>query len=255
MNKALSITAAAALAGVTSLAAQAGDWTANVSVSNNYLWRGLTQSKNQPAVSGGIDYAHESGFYVGTWVSNVEYANGPGAAGDAFSYENDLYIGYAGEYNGISYDLGYLYYNYDEEADIDFGEIYGSLGYKNFTVGANLFAHTEYDESNGLALPWGKRYDFGFGSAYYVYADYAYEIKEGLELGLHVGYHNGDFVEAFNFIDGRTDDYVDYNISLSKGGFGFVVSHTDLGDNRAGDDGLQNGSVKFVVSYTVDFDL
>ena len=127
MNRLLATAAALTLAGTASMGAHAGDWTANVSMSNNYLWRGLTQTENEPAVSGGIDYAHDSGFYIGTWISNVEYA-----AGDAFSYENDWYIGYAGEYNGISYDFGFLYYNYDEEADFDFGEIYGSIGYSSY---------------------------------------------------------------------------------------------------------------------------
>lgn len=246
MNRILATAAALTLAGTASMGAQAGDWTANVSMSNNYLWRGLTQTENGPAVSGGIDYAHESGFYVGTWISNVEYAGG-----DAFSYENDWYIGYAGEYNGLSYDFGFLYYNYDEEADFDFGEIYGSLGYMGLSVTAWVLTHTEANESDGIANA-GRRYDLDFGSTFYISADYAYEIKEGLELGLHVGYHDGDFVDSFNFGNG-TFDYVDYNVSLSKGGFGFVVSHTDLDDS--GDIGLQNGSVKYVVSYTVDFDL
>ena len=250
MNKFITTTAALALAGTASVA-HAGDWTANVSVSNNYLWRGLTQSENKPAVSGGIDYAHESGIYVGTWVSNVEYASGTDSSGDAFSYENDWYIGYAGEYNGISYDFGFLFYNYDEEANFDFGELYGSLGYMGFSVTAYVLTHTEADESDGIANA-GQAYDLGFGSTYYISADYAFEIKDGLELGLHVGYYDGDFVDSFNFANG-TFDYVDYNVSLSKGGFGFVVSHTDLDDS--GDIGLQNGSVKFVVSYTVDFDL
>ena len=65
--------------------------TANAAVSNNYLWRGLTQSENDPAVSGGIDYVADSGFYVGTWVSNVSYLDA-----DPFSYEHDIYFGYSG---------------------------------------------------------------------------------------------------------------------------------------------------------------
>ncbi|MEX2481292.1 MAG: TorF family putative porin [Gammaproteobacteria bacterium] len=246
MNKLISTTAALTLAGATSLSAHAGSFTGNISASNNYLWRGLTQTTNEPAVSGGIDYAHDSGFYIGTWASNVQYASD-----DVFSYEHDIYVGYAGEYNGVSYDFGYLYYNYDEEGDIDFGELYGSLGYMGFSVTAWLFAHTENDESNGLANI-GRNYDYGFGSTYYISGDYEVDIYNGLMLGLHVGYHDGDFVDGFNFADG-TFDYFDYNASLSKGGFGFVVSHTDLGGGR-GDNGLQNGSVKFVVSYTVDFD-
>ena len=111
MNKLIPIATALALAGAGT-SVNAGDFTANISASNNYLWRGLTQSENEPAVSGGIDYAHDSGLYVGTWVSNVSYATP-----DTFSYEHDMYIGFAGEYNEISYDFGYLYYNYDQAAE------------------------------------------------------------------------------------------------------------------------------------------
>ena len=75
-------------------------WSANVGVTNNYLWRGLTQSINEPAVQGGIDYASDSGFYVGTWASNVSYDSD-----DAYSYEHDVYFGWGGESGGITYDF------------------------------------------------------------------------------------------------------------------------------------------------------
>ncbi|MEM7468250.1 MAG: TorF family putative porin, partial [Pseudomonadota bacterium] len=71
MKKITAAATAVAITGLLSTGAVAGDWTANASFSNNYLWRGLTQTQNEPVVSGGIDYAHESGFYVGTWVANV----------------------------------------------------------------------------------------------------------------------------------------------------------------------------------------
>ena len=244
-NKFTSIAGALVLASIFSGHAHSGDFTANASFSNNYLWRGLTQTENEPAISGGIDYGHDSGWYIGTWVSNVEYGTT-----DTFSYEHDVYFGYAGEYEGISYDLGYLYYNYDEDNDIDFGEVYGSVGWGGFSVTAWILAHTEANESMGQGIV-GRDYDFGFGDAYYVYGDYVHEIREGLELGLHVGYHAGDFVDAFNFADG-TDDYVEWNVSLAKAGFGFLVSGTDLNDSPAG---LQNDQIKFVVSCTIDIDL
>ena len=107
---------------LSSQAVLADSLSANVSVANNYIWRGLTQTTNEPAVSGGIDYASDSGFYAGTWASNVQYA-----ADDVYSYEHDVYFGYAGEAGDISYDVGYLYYNYDDVAEYDFGEIYGNL--------------------------------------------------------------------------------------------------------------------------------
>jgi len=216
----------------------AGSLTANASVTNNYIWRGLTQTMNEVAVQGGLDYATDEGVYVGTWISNVEYA-----PGDDFSYEHDLYIGYAGEANGISYDIGYLYYNYDSAAEFDFGEIYGSIGVGGFTLSAFLFAHTEADETS-------PDHDFDFGNAYYLAADYGFEVRPGVEMGLHVGYHDGDFNEAFN---GVPEGYLDYNVSLAKDGFSLMVTKTDL--DNAGSDGLDNDSVKFVVSYSVDFTL
>jgi uncharacterized protein (TIGR02001 family) len=156
-------------------AVQADDLTANAAASNNYIWRGLTQSVNEAAVSGGIDYTMDNGFYVGTWASNVSYG-----AGDNFSYEHDIYGGYAGEAGGIGYDVGYLYYNYDDAANFDFGEIYASITLSAFTLGMNVLSNTEADE--------GLNQDFGFGKASYVYADYATEVRDGLELGFHVGY-------------------------------------------------------------------
>jgi len=89
--KLLATTALGASLMLSSVAAQA-ELSANASITNNYLWRGLTQSVNLPATQGGIDYSADNGFYVGTWISNVEYD-----AGDAFSYEHDVYFGYSGE--------------------------------------------------------------------------------------------------------------------------------------------------------------
>ena len=234
-SRILSIAAAGLLLSAGSV--QADEWSANFAASNNYIWRGLTQSINEGAISGGIDYAADSGFYVGTWASNVSYA-----ADDVYSYEHDMYGGFAGEAGGISYDIGYLYYNYDAEAEFDFGELYGSIGFGAFTIGLNVLANTEADEGVGQ--------DFGFGEATYLYADYATEIGNGVELGFHIGQHQGDFSEAFNGVPG---DYIDYNVSVAKDGFSFMITSTDLDD--AGPDALDNDEIKFVVGYSMDIEL
>ena len=169
MQKVNSVARKVLLAAITGAAisttAQAGDLTANASVTNNYIRRGLTQTENESAVQGGIDYASDSGFYIGTWVSNVNYG-----AGDVYSYEHDIYFGYSGEFgDGIGYDFGYLYYNYDKEAEFDFGEIYGSLSIDAFTFGLNIVTNTEADEAPGQ--------DFGFGETFYAYADYSVTVR------------------------------------------------------------------------------
>lgn len=210
--------------------------SANAGVTNNYIWRGLTQTTNKPAIQGGIDYAHDSGFYAGTWVSNVEYA-----AGDFYSYEHDLYLGFSGG-SDITYDVGWLYYNYDDVADFDFHEIYGTVAYRDFSLSAFVLSGTEASEAPGQ--------DFGFGSTYYLSLDYGFELDNGLGIGLHVGRHSGDFNEAFNGVPG---DYTDYNINFSVQDFSFMITQTDL--PNAGADSLDNDAVKFVIGYSMEFGL
>ena len=78
--------------------------SANVAVSNMYLWRGVNLSPDGGVVSGGLDYANESGFYAGIWASSEEGG-----------HETDVYLGFAGEAGDFSYDIGYIYYMYPED--------------------------------------------------------------------------------------------------------------------------------------------
>ncbi len=226
--------AASAIAMLTTTAT--AEVIGNVGISNNYIWRGLTQTTNEPAISGGIDYSHESGFYIGTWASNVQYASD-----DIFSYEHDVYFGFAGG-DEVTWDVGWLYYNYDEVAEFDFHEIYGSVGYGGFSATAYILSGTEADEAPGQ--------DFGFGSTYYLSVDYGFELENGVDVGLHIGQHSGDFNEAFNGVPG---DYIDYAVSFGISDFTFMISSTDLDD--VGPDALDNDEMKFVVSYAVEFGL
>ena len=93
--------------------------------------------------------------------------------------------------------------------------------------------------------------DFGFGEAYYLSLDYGFELSNGVGIGLHVGHHDGDFAEAFN---GNAEGYYDYNVSISKGGFTFMISDTDV-KGGAAEGGYDNDQVKFVVSYAVDIEM
>ncbi|MCI5106115.1 MAG: TorF family putative porin [Pseudomonadales bacterium] len=228
-------------------AVQAQEWTANFSATNNYIWRGLTQTINEGAIQGGIDYAADSGFYIGTWASNVSYDSD-----DVYSYEHDIYFGFAGETEGFAWDIGYLYYNYDSNAGYDFGEVYGSIGFGNFSAMVSLLSNAEPDEGPGE--------DFGFAEASYWSFDYVIPLSSGTEIGLHAGYHEGDFMYSFN---GATDDYWDFNVSVSKDGFYGMITTTTLGDDDDGD-GIEdyasmgardNDEVKFVVGYGLDFEL
>ena len=96
---------AAAVSSATLSGAVLAETSVNVGVTSQYLFRGLEQGPGA-AVSGGIDYASESGFYVGTWASTIDFAPVAGSA------EIDLYAGFGGEAGGMAYDLGLIYYWY-----------------------------------------------------------------------------------------------------------------------------------------------
>ncbi len=87
----------------------------NVGVVSEYRYRGMGQTKGDPALQGGVDFAHASGFYVGAWGSTIkwieEYAthNSYTAKGPV---ELDLYGGYKFEAAGLAYDVGYPRYQY-----------------------------------------------------------------------------------------------------------------------------------------------
>ena len=199
--------------------------SANIGAISNYLWRGVSQTDDAAAISGGIDYSTASGFYAGTWVSNVDF-------GDDASFELDLYLGYSGTINeNIGYDVGYIYYAYpdsaesDNDNEYDFGELYANISFANITLGANYGIH------NDDGAQWADK-------ALYLAADAEFKVAEGLALNLHIGHYSFDD----NFDD---DDYTDYGISLSKNSFTFGLSDTDM----------DNDDLKFTVSYSVDIDL
>lgn len=152
-----------------------GSFSGNVTLTSDYVFRGFTQADEEPAIQGGFDWDSGAGFYLGTWGSNVNFLDG-----DEASVEIDLYGGYAGEIDGFSYDIGYIYYWYPGAAgalDYDFWEVYGSLGYDfggaAVTVGLAYtpenFGNTDdglYFQS-GLSVPLGDQFSVDVGLNYY----------------------------------------------------------------------------------------
>lgn len=200
--------------------------SANAAASSNYFWRGITQSDDGAAVSGGIDYSHDSGFYIGTWASNVDFGDT-----SSTSYELDFYLGFSGEVNALNYDVGYIHYAYPDAAgDIDFGEVYAALGWRNVSLKISYLTHAQSDSSTEEDMLYVE-----LGAVFPVFTD--------AELGLHIGNSSGDTVMEWT---GEDDSYMDYGVSLSKDAYTFGLVKTDL---DADDD------LKVYVSYAVDFEL
>lgn len=95
--------------------------TGNFGLFSQYIFRGLGQTDRRPAAQGGFDYSHESGFYAGTWGSNVSWlkenasttTSVQGTYGGGGSLELDFYGGYKWSLpRDVTLDLGTLYYWY-----------------------------------------------------------------------------------------------------------------------------------------------
>ena len=116
-------------------------FTGNASLASEYIFRGLAQTAGKPAVQGGFDYAHASGFYVGTWASNISWLEDFGQYKRS-SLEWDFYGGFKNNFPGSddwSYDVGTLYYYYPGQrnpgvVNADTWELYGQIGWKFLTA-------------------------------------------------------------------------------------------------------------------------
>jgi uncharacterized protein (TIGR02001 family) len=137
----------------------------NVGAVTDYRYRGISQSRLRPALQGGIDFAHKSGFYIGTWASTIKWIKDAG--GDS-SVEIDLYGGYKTTLYGVGVDVGllrYLYPGNDLAVNADTTEVYiaGSYGpatlkYSHATTNLFGFANSDgsgyLDLSANFELPW-----------------------------------------------------------------------------------------------------
>src|SRR3972149_4952766 len=87
--------------------------TGNVGLYSQYMFRGASQTNTNPALQGGLDYSHASGFYAGTWLSNISWLTDV-AAYSSSSLEWDVYGGYRGTFGNsdFGYDVGLLQYYY-----------------------------------------------------------------------------------------------------------------------------------------------
>ena len=98
--------------------------TANLAISTDYLFRFVSQTMEEPALSGGLDWSADNGFYLGVWGSNVDF-------GDDAHLEMDFYGGYAHKFeSGWSVDAGVIDYEYfDDKTNDNILEVFGSVGW------------------------------------------------------------------------------------------------------------------------------
>ncbi len=187
--------AAVALAVLAAPAAGQGSSgvSANAALTTDYVFRGYTQTGEDPAVQGGLDWEGPGGWSVGVWASNIDF--GPG---DDASVEVDIYGGYSWQVNAVSYGAGVIYYAYPgagSDSGYDFIEAYASLGadLDAFSLSAALhFTPDNFGES---------------GEGWYATGGLARSLSDSLSVDANIGFSQvtPDFGE----------DYLDWSLGLS----------------------------------------
>ena len=238
--------------------AQSLETSANVTLTTDYKFRGISQNDTGPALQGGFDLAFENGIYVGTWGSTVDFEL-TGNSNPAM--ELDYYVGYGGSITeAFSYDIGVIYYDYptadatnfsgegyNKDRDLDYVEVYGSVGYQDLTVGY-AFSDDYWQET---------------GKFNYFYIDYDLELRAGWSYSFHVGYNDfsnsstdndvNDANEAF--LSNGEDNYTDYSITFTKSFYGLDLSFsfvdTDLDEKDCWDTDWCDSSGIFSISKSL----
>nr|WP_315258198.1 TorF family putative porin [uncultured Duganella sp.] len=173
----------------------------NLAAVSDYRYRGISQTRLQPALQGGADYVNNpTGLYAGAWASTITWIKDAGGDG---SVELDLYAGKRGQLSAdVSYDVGVLTYVYASNAlpvSANTTEMYGQLGYgpayvKYSHAVTNLFGFA--DSKNSGYLDIGANIDAG----------------NGLTVNLHAGRQEVKHNDAASYTDWKLGVSKDFGV-------------------------------------------
>lgn len=215
-----------------------GKFSANVALTSEYFYRGLSQTDDAPALQGGFDYnfdvAKGVGAYLGVWGSNVDFNEGAGV--DGATVEVDIYGGFSGAVGstGLGWDMGFIYYAYPGAAgslDYDFVEVQGALSYD--------FGFA----SSSLSLNYSPDFFGGSGAAWYTKLGVGVPVGRKLDLAAYLARQDIEKEDVYG-----QPDYWEWNLSatVNLAGFDLTVAYTatDIAGNPDGADDM----VLFTVS-------
>lgn len=190
-----------------------GDVSFNAAVLSDYRFRGVTRSNNDFAAQGGIDFYSDSGLFAGAWISSVKEFSGADA-------ETNLYMGYSGEKDGMTYEFGATAYLFPGGESVNHIETYGSIG-----VDFGLLT-----SSVGIAyMP--SQANLGNQDNIYIYTDTeAYIPDTPFSINLHLGFEDGAFGSE------KIDWRIGTKVSFEQFEFGvsYIDTNVDWVGKRAG---------------------
>lgn len=195
-------------------------------VVNDYAFRGVSQTNEGPALQGGIEFSHDTGFYGGIWASNVDFVDGDGA-----NAEVDFYVGWNHELSDtLTFDASVLSYAYVDQNDYNYTELLLGLevgDYLSFLLG---YSNDVFNSGET-------------GIYYQAVGTYPLPVWE-LTLNGSIGHYDLD--------DALGDSYQDYSVGVSKplGPVTASLSYVHATDDI---DWGDNGGSRAILSFVWEF--
>lgn len=216
----VAVSTAMALTALTLPMAAQAELSGNIGIHSKYLLRGIFEENTGAAVQGGLDYTQD-GFYVGWWFSSLGYSyEAPSdLKTDEKGFENDLYLGYAGEVQGLGYNVGLIQYVYVNVDDSNLLEFTGKLTYAGFYVGLQALLNDGWWGNSGdiywkagysakLPMDFGLALDYGY---------YTYDDNDNGELGsstlTNSGFRHLNFTLSHPIADTGASVYAQYTVA------------------------------------------
>ena len=197
------------------------DGSGNIGFATDYVFRGIFQEDS--SAYAGADYSTDSGLYVGTWWADV----GQGT-------ETDVYFGWSGGGDTITFKVGYTGYYYLDDFDGDYNEI-------NLGLSAGIFA---LDVAVGSWDPLDTQSPIGGGSQDYTFASITLSPEKGpyYKYGVWTGDLVDNWMTSFTK-DGSDDaDYIEvgYTWSFEDQGIDFTAALINSGNLPVTENGFAN---------------
>lgn len=203
----------------------AGGFSWNAALTSEYMFRGISQTDDHPALQLGADYAFGNGFYAGVWGSSVDFGEGTDA-------EIDTFVGWGTDLSdSTALDVMLTRYNYVGEpssVDYAYNELIGTL---------------EFNETYTVTLGYTNDYLNSSENSIYLGVGGGWEVGGGVNLSANVGYTDNS---------GDIPSYMDYSVGVDRE-FGPINAALQyVGTNADAEElfGEDNAEDKFVLTFS-----
>ena len=225
------------------------NFSATLTMTSDYVSRGISYTDGEPAIQGSFDYAHPSGFYLGIWASNWEDSDPLGS-----NIEIDYYGGYYGEWDSFTYNLSACYYDYpdanDDAAEYNFYELIAKASYHFTAPLSPVF---------GIGYAYSPEYSGEDGASNYISGTLDLTLPLNLTLSFEAGYQDieGDKTtgDGGGLNDGNGYDYTHWRVGLSTElkKFSLDVSYHDTSQSNWLSDNIGRAGERVVFTVSRSF--